>query len=219
MKLLTKKKPRLLLFAALTAILGSVLVLEKSTQIYSVSGGSMEPTYLNGDLIFGHTFKGKAERWQTVVFAYPPEDGNPITLKRIVAVAGDKLYIHNGILYINCQQAGPEGLAKSNFPVFSLVEGRPVAFWTDGSYPIAFSSPQAQRVWAGTSLTPQACGPVIPSRLSSDGKTELRYGLYTVPEEHVFVMGDNRSLGGSIDSRTFGAVPVSSIKSVIKDPD
>lgn len=36
-------------------------------------------------------------------------------------------------------------------------------------------------------------------------------GVVTVPEGYVFVMGDNRSDGCSLDSRTFGCVPIEDV--------
>lgn len=41
----------------------------------------------------------------------------------------------------------------------------------------------------------------------------LSYGeSYTVPEDEIFVMGDNRFTGGSNDSRSFGSVSLENIK-------
>lgn len=39
--------------------------------------------------------------------------------------------------------------------------------------------------------------------------------MVTVPGGSLFVMGDNRSVGGSEDSRLFGVVPVSSVRGVV----
>lgn len=40
----------------------------------------------------------------------------------------------------------------------------------------------------------------------------VRHGEFIVPRESVFVMGDNRSLTGSFDSRYWGVVPLKSVK-------
>ncbi len=37
---------------------------------------------------------------------------------------------------------------------------------------------------------------------------------WEVPEDHVFVLGDNRHEGASVDSRIFGPVPIESVKGV-----
>ncbi len=37
------------------------------------------------------------------------------------------------------------------------------------------------------------------------------YGPITVEEGHLFVLGDNRYPGGSLDSRSFGTIPISSV--------
>jgi signal peptidase I len=50
-------------------------------------------------------------------------------------------------------------------------------------------------------------GEAIDEPYLEDNVRMRDYGPTEVPEEHVFVMGDNRVPGGSHDSRSFGPIP------------
>ncbi len=59
-------------------------------------------------------------------------------------------------------------------------------------------------------------GNILEEEYTSNSVTEqAREGSVTVPEGHVFVMGDNRNPGGSMDSRIFGTVPIDNIHGVV----
>lgn len=47
-------------------------------------------------------------------------------------------------------------------------------------------------------------------------KQDSRYRLFTVPDGHVYLLGDNVSI--SVDSRTYGPVPVSSVIRRVASP-
>ena len=61
-----------------------------------LSGGSMEPTYYNGNVVCVSRlagFFGGYDRGDVVVFDYTDEDGQRQVIKRVIAVEGDRLEI------------------------------------------------------------------------------------------------------------------------------
>lgn len=136
-------------------------------QAFYVSGSSMEPDYHNNDyLIISKlpiTWFDIARLWgvknmdirrgDVLIFRYPnaPET---FFIKRAIALPGERITIHNGVVTIYNQEH-PEG--------FVLKEDY-----------------------------------IDPQYLTQADIDEV------VDQQHVFVMGDNRSPGGSFDSRSWG---------------
>jgi signal peptidase I len=135
----------------------------------------MEPT-LNIDdrvLVNKLSYKfGDISRGDLVVFHRPAGqiDGEDDLIKRVIALPGETIEIHEGNIYIL-----PEGETELR----QLIE----PYLQDGVTTSGFDNTDNCQSGTETSCV--------------------------IPEDHVFVMGDNRS--GSKDSRFFGPVPDDSI--------
>ena len=141
-------------------------------------------------------------------------------IKRVIARPGDRLRIDNGQVYVNGTAINQSYITASgeitpdpiDFPVVTVQDGQVVGFegLIPGTYdpvsggPAPIDSEETQFYYGGTldALAP------IPAD-APEGEPFLHE--LVIPEEHYFVMGDNRqsSRGGSEDSRYFG--PVESI--------
>ncbi len=159
-----------------------------------VPSGSMKPTILEGDRVFinklaydlkvpfttGHIAEwANPERGEIVVF-YSPHDGKRL-IKRVVGVPGDTVELRENMLVIN---------------------GKPVEYRAVSETLAAdlASADQVKRVFVTELLPGQphavAATPSLPALRS--------FGPYTVPEDHYFMLGDNRD--DSYDSRYWGFV-------------
>ena len=150
---------------------------------------SMRPTIVTGDRILArkllplHHFP---ERGDLVVFRNPMPTGGSVFGKRVVAVAGDHIKIRGERLLINGNE-----LERDRVPDESLqhlgkqVRGR-VAYEVNSGhrYLVAYDD-------------------------SSDGGRAQGDFEATIPERHVFVLGDNRDR--SKDSRHFGSIHIGDI--------
>lgn len=176
-------------------------------QNFVIPTGSMENTLMVGDhLLVDRITLAQAAKWMPlahyrepqrgdiVVFIRPapePEpdaDGNPqylILVKRLIGMPGDRIHLHDGIVYVNgiALNAPKEGLDTPPNPL----EERNFLDEFPSIVPTPYDTHGAVDTWVVE----------LP--------THIENGELVVPPGKYFMMGDHRH--GSMDSRYWGFVP------------
>lgn len=172
-------------------------------QNFMIPSGSMKNTLLVGDhVVVDRITLSPPTRWapfvhyrpvqrgDIIVFLKPnPEQHDLILVKRAVAVAGDRLHLEHGVLFLNgvAQREPyaiqPEDIANGGLPYNAYRDEFPRQPPPDV---------QLTAVWREN----------LP--------THIQNGELVVPPGTVFAMGDNRT--HSADSRYWGLVPVENIE-------
>ena len=179
-----------------------VFILTFLVQPFRIPSGSMIPTLQIGDCVLvskadygpraGHGVWAWVERSvlppadvrraDLVVFHFPPDPGHDL-VKRVVAMPGERLRLHDGRVFIN---------------------GRPLpesyAFYTPGQ-PEVFRDEFPNLREADPNVDPH-WWMALRRSLTSEGELTVPAGMY-------FVLGDNRN--NSEDSRYWGFVPRSMV--------
>lgn len=178
-------------------------------EAFKIPSGSMEDTLLIGDrilvckFIYGFKIPGtdikvfdfhKPARGDVFVFI-PRHEKDKNYIKRIVAVAGDTVHTNGKTLFVNGTPVNDSLFTKH-------VENPYVSSVMKKDFP-PFHKPekfmQNSEIYEDFILSDRQFKRKFP-----DGKP------FTVPEDHVFAMGDNRNW--SLDSRSWGPVPIDRIK-------
>lgn len=186
------------------AVLIALFIRTIFAEPFSIPSGSMVPTLLVGDYLFvskmsyGYSrhslplsmplikdriFYTQPERGDVIVFKMP-SDNKTDYIKRLIGLPGDKIQMKDGRLYIN---------------------GTIVDRKSEGEYVLRDASGKALRFEKYTETLPN--GKQHPILEASDEGTYDNTEEFTVPEDHFFMMGDNRD--NSLDSRSLkvGFVP------------
>ena len=191
-----------------------LLVIFFVAQAFVIPSGSMKNTLLIGDHLFvkkfaygvptphipwleipvlpdtdgdGHLIRGEGpKRGDIVIFRYPVNTKIHY-VKRCVAVGGDLLFVHNKDLYLHPHEGND--YVKTHYPKESIVEIEGL-LWVKNPY---------MREHPGIHHDPKITrGKGYPIQI-------FDYPPIQVPQDHYFMMGDNRD--HSNDSRFWGTVP------------
>ena len=150
-------------------------------QAYQMPTPSMSPSLEVGDRFLSSSVIGKLERGQVIVFRYPPNPASA-SVQRIIALPGDTVEIRSGSLTLN---------------------GKPVErTLLDDS---CGSQEMECTIWQET-IDGNTYKTVIGDEASPFVLASREFGPVTVPDGHLFVLGDNRD--NSADSRYWGYVPI-----------
>ncbi len=169
---------------------------------FNIPSGSMEPTLLIGDYLFvskfsygystyslpygihlfsGRIFGRQPTRGDVVVFKLP-RDPQVDYIKRIIGLPGDRIQVKNGILNINGEP----------------VKRERVEDFVNTDNGVMTRIPQYIET-----LPNGVRHPIL--EMTDDGPLD-NTGVYVVPPDHYFAMGDNRD--NSLDSRVQGSTGV-----------
>ena len=166
---------------------------------FKIPSGSMIPTLLVGDFIVVNKFSygvrlpvlnkkildsGSPERGDVVVFRYPQDPGVNF-IKRLVGLPGDTIVYRDKRLYVNGD----------------LVDESASGRFASNDVKCSTPAPDAM-------LFNEQLGDKNHQILMHD-RSRGRDGQWKVPENHFFMMGDNRDR--SNDSRMWGFVPVENL--------
>lgn len=192
-------------------------------QAFKIPSGSMIPTLRIGDHIFVNKMKyglkvpftdflfdrpiylmrrDPPQRGDIIVFKFPNDDLHYI--KRVVGVPGDRIEVRAKVLYVNQQpaQLEPAEESKTSAVLREL---------NDPHYPEGNLKLLTEHL-PGESPERDAKGHDV--MLDNRVDRSRDFGPVTVPEGHLFAMGDNRDWSG--DSRVRGFVPIDNVRGKAK---
>jgi signal peptidase I len=182
----------------------ATLIKTLAFQPFNIPSGSMMPNLLVGDYLFAskysygygaYSFPIPVPSLSKRLGGHPPKQGDVVLfrgrdhetnfIKRVIGVAGDRVQMREGLLYLNGQ----------------LVPRKYLGVYTDPD-----GIPSAQTSYRYLETLPNGVEHETMEKSTSYPLADTEE--FVVPEDHIFVMGDHRD--DSRDSRDsgMGAVPI-----------
>lgn len=174
----------------------TLYVRQHQVEPFRIPSSSMEPSVRAGDMIWADKryncpgCQQGVHRGDIAIFAYP-NDRSVRYIKRVIGLPGDHIQLRDRQVWVNGQAL--------QSTVATSTEGK-------GAVTESLGERQWQVQWDRTEATSAPSAPPPLNRAQTALVTEIQL---TVPDGQVFVLGDNRLK--SIDSRSFGTVPMQDI--------
>ena len=181
------------------------------------------PSYKRGDIVVVREPKNSPTRRPGIkslqniplVKEIPYVQGRPFFIKRLIGLPGDHIYIEKGQVYVNGHAIDQSFITENgeitpypfDFPRIKVGNGEIIAFQPiSSSRPLDIENPEVQYFYGHKDDLSSTIGALAP--IPEDAPSTAFIHEIIVPEGHYFVMGDNRTRTGSVDSRYFGPIPI-----------